>query len=62
MVLGTNSRWLRNSSLDEKETHDQGVAAIKIMYNNDDGMSKHLLVGKNRSRLKKQRLDDEACW
>ena len=28
MILGTTSRSLRNSSLDEKETHDQGVAAI----------------------------------
>ena len=25
-------------------------------------MRKHLLVEKNISRLKKQRLDDEACW
>ena len=25
-------------------------------------MRKQLLVEENRSRLKKQRLDDEACW
>ena len=62
MVLRTTSRRLRNSSLDEKETHDQGVAAtINNVMTTEWGnscLSRKIEAGwRNRDLMML-----EACW